>query len=231
MSNLHSELPNDQLHVAKGQSEAANGQFMWRDEKGGQRWDYSVILPQALSIVSSYSAPPTENYNDIYLLDGTANHADWDGIATDSWARYDGTIWYGIQPSEGYWCYNKSTNEYNIYDGTSWSSYTTGGVYKKYVALLDQASTNPPSIFSELENNTGQVPSRAYHGVGVYSLIFSSLFTDNTKVSVKIPNGIMGTVSAYMSGSSTITIETRDFTGAASNGVLTRTPITIEIYR
>lgn len=231
MSNLHPDLPNDQLHVAKGFSTASNGQKLWRGEKGEQVFDNSVIYPQALSLVSSYSAPPTENYLDIYLLDGTANHADWDGIGLDSWARYDGTIWYGITPNEGDLCYNKSENEYDIYNGTSWQSWSQGSVINKYIALLTQTSTNAPTVHATLVNTTGETPIIAYDGVGIYSIGFTSVFTSDTKVRITISCSYNGTVSAVLSGSNTITIQTANLAGAAANGILLRSAIIIEEYR
>lgn len=121
MSNLHPNLSDDQLHVAKGFASAFSGQRLWRNEKGNQTFDNSVIFPQALSIANSYSAPPTENYNDIYILNGTSNHANWDGVSVDNWVRYDGTTWYGITPNEGDRCYVNDVHEEYMYDGTTWN--------------------------------------------------------------------------------------------------------------
>lgn len=71
MSNIHSILDNDQIHVAKNFSIANNGDAMWRDERALQSWDKRNILPSALELVASNAAPPTEVDGDIYLIDST----------------------------------------------------------------------------------------------------------------------------------------------------------------
>ncbi len=68
MSNLHSEMPDDQIHVAKGHAGATNGFSMWKDERGLQSWDSRNTLPAVLNLVPSNVAPPTEVDGAIYLI-------------------------------------------------------------------------------------------------------------------------------------------------------------------
>jgi hypothetical protein len=188
MSNLHPDLDDDQLHVAKGFASASDGDGLWRDEKGGQNWDNRVIYPQALAIASSYDAPPSENYLDIYLLDGTANHADWDDIPADSWARYDGTTWYGISPEEGNMCYNKETHEVKIYDGTSWDNNYTSSNPILYNSTDDNATTaviTEEALGSYIFN--GQLMDVGDR-VHIRALFICASNVNSKTVRVKIPN-------------------------------------------
>lgn len=67
-SNIHAELDDNNLHVAKGFVNAVNGYSPFRNEKGEQGWQPRMILPNALELVASNATPPTEVDGDVYLI-------------------------------------------------------------------------------------------------------------------------------------------------------------------
>lgn len=192
MSNLHSELEDSQLHVAKGFASASNGQRPWRNEKSQQSFDNSPILPQALSLVSSYSPPPTEVMNDIYLLSGTATHSNWDNSGTNSWTRYDGTTWNGITPNEGDTCYNKNTQSDYIFNSI-WREKNT--LNSEWNDVTFNSGDYVPNGGGSWTVDSGDVVVNRYKLIGK-TLYFNLSLTGTTIVGppaisllVKMPNG------------------------------------------
>ena len=59
MSNWHSEIEDDQIHVAKGFITSLKGTSIWHNERGLQGWDAKGIFPPALALAESGSAPST----------------------------------------------------------------------------------------------------------------------------------------------------------------------------
>lgn len=83
-SNDHKKMADSQIHVAKGFSPAINGYSMWKSELGEQAWDNRNVLPTALALAVSSSAPPTEVNGDIYLLNNARPSLNVNTIAWQS---------------------------------------------------------------------------------------------------------------------------------------------------
>lgn len=71
MSNAHKELPEDQLHAAKGFAASAKGGTVLKNQAGEQVFTPSMILPNAIAVADCTQAPPTEVAGDVYLLDNS----------------------------------------------------------------------------------------------------------------------------------------------------------------
>lgn len=120
---LHSELDEANLHNSKGFTLASNGNSMWRNERGVQSWDERNILPPALALAIASSAPPSENDGDVYILNNTTPHSDWDGCLQNSWVRFSTTdgLWQEVVPTEGVLCYDKVWQTLRVFNGTNWT--------------------------------------------------------------------------------------------------------------
>lgn len=84
MSNAHANLPDDQLHVAKGFSDSSKGGTVFKNQAGEQVFTPLMILPNAIDHVNSLAAPPTEVDGDVYLLDTTGGTLEIASIAWQS---------------------------------------------------------------------------------------------------------------------------------------------------
>lgn len=83
-SNLHDQLDNDQIHVAKGFAASPKGGMPWRDEMDEQTFSSRLMLPPILARAASNVAAPTENDGDIYMLRGTRGPLTISSIAWQS---------------------------------------------------------------------------------------------------------------------------------------------------
>jgi len=102
-----------------------------KDEKGVVALEQRITLPRALSFVDNTAVPPTEVNGDIYLLDDTgATNAAWDGAATNSWVRFDGTagLWKEITAVSGFLCTLNDTGDVRHFDPTTsvWEIFGAG---------------------------------------------------------------------------------------------------------
>jgi len=104
MSNLHADIPDAEIHVAKGHRGALVGSDMWKDEKGGQSWQKAKMLPACLGIADSNDAPPTTADGDIYLIDNSRGYLDIDTIKWQS----GNTIRYAFNGAPDLSAYNPS---------------------------------------------------------------------------------------------------------------------------
>lgn len=84
MLNEHKNIDEANLHESKGFSVSLNNGSMVRGERGLSVWDQRMILPAALSLVSSMSAPPTENNGDIYIINAVNGNLDVNTILWQS---------------------------------------------------------------------------------------------------------------------------------------------------
>jgi len=69
-----------------------------------------------IDLVDNTLAPPTEVLNDRYILDftGTSNAA-WDGALAGDIVEFDGALWVGVTPVEGYVSYVDDQNKDALY--------------------------------------------------------------------------------------------------------------------
>lgn len=79
-------------------------------------------LKSVIDIANPTLVPPSENLGDRYILNNTAGvvHANWDGNLKNNIVEFDGTVWQGIVPEEGYVVYVDDQDKDAIFldDGT-----------------------------------------------------------------------------------------------------------------
>ncbi len=164
MSNLHSLLPDDQIHHAKGFQASVAGKSLWKNEQNAQEFDKVNSFPPCLKVVDSSIAPPTENDNDIYIIDNARGSLDVDSI---SWQSAN-TIRYtfnGIPDLSTYLAgdfikVDSATNEINngsfeltaINDGANWVEVSNT---LRNSNTDDEASDSPAVATSTLSNWDG----------------------------------------------------------------------------
>lgn len=154
--NLHFNLEEDQKHTPQGFSTASNNSVPTRDEQGALIWDERMTIPAALDFADASLAPPTENDGDIYVLvDSSAVEAGWDGASENDWVRYDAdsSAWFGITPTDGTQCFDKTASEYKVFNGGAWSSLGGGDNFANADLTLTGNRTHDLSGFiAKLDN-------------------------------------------------------------------------------
>jgi hypothetical protein len=104
--------------------------------------------------------------------------------------------------------------------------------YDRFYMNISQASTNAPTIGSQLQNDFGSSPIASYVGVGQYNYTFpAGTFPTIAKVWKKgdcMRNG--QTVQIDILSDTVMRINTYDATGAAANDILANTTIAIRRY-
>jgi hypothetical protein len=125
IKNLHSQLPEDQLHEAKGHSTASNNTYLKKNHDGSSEWLSESWLQPVLGVVSGSSAPATEVSGDRYILTGSSFHADWDTPAQYDVVEFNGTSWISITAVDGMRVVDKSDDSV-YYFNTSWNQVATG---------------------------------------------------------------------------------------------------------
>ena len=101
VKNLHKDLPDDQIHEAKGHSTASNNTYLKKNHEGSSEWLSEYWLEPVLGVVSGASAPPTESTGNRYILTGASFHANWDSPAQHEIVEFNGTSWVGIAAVDG----------------------------------------------------------------------------------------------------------------------------------
>jgi len=101
--------------------------------------------------------------------------------------------------------------------------------YKKYVALITQSGTNAPTA-EVLENTLGFTPTFSYDGVGSYIIESpNSNFTVSKTVTMMTASGASSMEIASIDADE-IFIISRDHSGTATNGLMSKMPIEIIVY-
>ena len=101
VKNLHKDLPEDQLHEAKGHSTASNNTYLKKNHEGASEWLSEYWLQPVKDVVTGASAPPTESTGDRYLLTGSSFNAGWDSPSQHEIVEFNGTSWIGQAAVEG----------------------------------------------------------------------------------------------------------------------------------
>lgn len=101
IKNLHSQLPEDQLHEAKGFTTASNNTYLKKNQDGSSEWLAEYWLEPVLGVVTGASAPPTESTGHRYILTGSSFDSGWDSPAQHEIVEFDGTSWVGIAAVDG----------------------------------------------------------------------------------------------------------------------------------
>ena len=116
------------IHNPKWFSDANNGDYAFKNEKGELESTDELLLPSALNFVDGSVAPPTTNSGDIYILSsGGSVNAGWGSVALQDWVRYDGSAWNSITPQKSSLCYDKTADSLMVYDGAAWAALGGGG--------------------------------------------------------------------------------------------------------
>tara|TARA_R100001440_G_scaffold23689_1_gene38584 strand:+ start:15524 stop:16645 length:1122 start_codon:yes stop_codon:yes gene_type:complete len=129
MAILHKNITNAaDIHNPKWFSNANNGDYAFKNEKGELESIDELLLPAALNFVDASVAPPTSNTGDIYILSsGLSVNAGWGSVSLQDWVRYDGAAWNSITPQKSSLCYDKTADSLNAFDGAAWAAIGGGG--------------------------------------------------------------------------------------------------------
>jgi hypothetical protein len=100
--------------------------------------------------------------------------------------------------------------------------------FKKLLQLVTQSSTDAPTAVT-LENDFTGTLTWGYTSAGVYTLTASEpIFTAN-KTSVNV-SAINGLVAAVVTSTTVLTFTIVNHANAATNALLTATPIEVKVY-
>lgn len=96
------------------------GEDGWKAEQDLGILKLSVLAQAgAASKVSATPGAPTEG--DVHIFDGT-HPTNANDIAI-----YDDSTWKYVTPNEGWLVYNRAENYFELFDGSAWAEFTTGG--------------------------------------------------------------------------------------------------------
>lgn len=156
-SNVHATLDNEEIHVPRDFSLAANDTLLTKNALGGLRWQDTYWQAPVIGVVDAMTPPPIAVDGDRYILtigstaicssiDTTAIsstavdtsacvHPGWDGAELNAIVEYfaldaDGNAieqWQAIDPKAGYRVHNLADDQQYYYDGTAWLTDTTIG--------------------------------------------------------------------------------------------------------
>ena len=129
MAILHKNITaTADIHNPKWFTDANNGDYAFKNEKGELESIDELLLPAALNFVDGSVAPPTTSTGDIYILSsGGSVNAGWGSVALQDWVRYDGTAWNSITPQKSSLCYDKTADSLMSFNGTAWAAIGGGG--------------------------------------------------------------------------------------------------------
>ena len=131
IKNLHSQLPEDQLHEAKGFTTASNNTYLKKNQDGSSEWLAEYWLEPVLGVVTGASAPPTESTGHRYILTGSSFNAGWDSPAQHEIVEFDGTSWVGIAAVDGMRVVDLSDDSV-YYFNTAWNQVTDANTNTTY---------------------------------------------------------------------------------------------------
>ena len=103
----------------------------------------------------------------------------------------------------------------------------SGASYKKYVALLTQAGSNPPTAVI-LENTLGGVPAWSYSSNGTYTATLAGVFTSN-KTTLTISSNDGEVPAAKRTSADVITVATY-LSGVGTDDLLNGNTFEIIVY-
>ena len=129
MAILHKNITTSaDIHNPKWFTDANNGDYAFKNEKGELESTDELLLPAALNFVDGSVAPPTTSTGAIYILSsGGSVNAGWGSVSLQDWVRYDGAAWNSITPQKSSLCYDKAADGLMFYDGSAWATLGGGG--------------------------------------------------------------------------------------------------------
>ena len=140
IKNLHKDLPEDQLHEAKGFTTASNNTYLKKNQDGSSEWLAEYWLEPVLGVVTGASAPPTESAGHRYILTGSSFNAGWDSPAQHEIVEFDGTSWVGIAAVDGMRVVDLSDDSV-YYFNTAWNQVTDANTNTTYtISAVDSGS-------------------------------------------------------------------------------------------
>lgn len=150
IKNLHKDLPEDQLHEAKGFTTASNNTYLKKNQDGSSEWLAEYWLEPVLGVVTGASAPPTESTGHRYILTGSSFDAGWDSPAQHEIVEFDGTSWVGIAAVDGMRVVDLSDDSV-YYFNTAWNQEATST--DTNLATTDLQLTDSVRIYDVNSNN------------------------------------------------------------------------------
>ena len=140
IKNLHKDLPEDQLHEAKGFTTASNNTYLKKNHDGSSEWLGEYWLEPVLGVVTGSSAPPTSSTGDRYILTGSSFHEGWYSPAQHEIVEYNGSSWVGITAVDGMRVVDKSDDSV-YYFNTAWNQVTDANTNTTYtISAVDSGS-------------------------------------------------------------------------------------------
>ena len=78
---------------------------------------------------------------------------EWDGVSKNMHVRFDGTSWISVTPSAGYTCYDITSGNILIFDGTDWSTTIATGS----VGIANVVEDTTPQLGGTLDANGNDI--------------------------------------------------------------------------
>tara|TARA_R110000824_G_scaffold193230_3_gene375641 strand:- start:2166 stop:3986 length:1821 start_codon:yes stop_codon:yes gene_type:complete len=121
IKNLHKDLPEDQLHEAKGFTTASNNTYLKKNHDGESEWLAEYWIQPVRGVVTGTSAPLTETTGHRYIITAASGyHADWDSPAQYDVVEFNGTSWISISAVDGMRVYSRGDDADYYFDTTGW---------------------------------------------------------------------------------------------------------------
>lgn len=133
-TNLHRDLPEDQLHEPKGFTTAGYDSFVTKSIHGENVWQSMLFQQPVIGFLSLGSSVSPSN-GDRYIAIGVGSTGEYAGAVADDIIGYltldsNGNAynqWDKIPPAEGMLTYITSLEAYYYYNGSAWLPLGTGG--------------------------------------------------------------------------------------------------------
>jgi hypothetical protein len=91
---------------------------------------------------------------------------EWDGVSKNMHVRFDGTSWISVTPSAGYTCYDITSGNILIFNGTDWSTNITTSASG---GLNNVVEDTTPQLGGDLDVQTNEIVSTGSNNIGLHS--------------------------------------------------------------
>ena len=140
IKNLHSELPEANLHEAKGFTTASNNTYLKKNHEGSSEWLSEYWLQPVNGVVTGSSAPPSESSGNRFILTGSSFHSDWDSPSQHEIVEFNGTSWVGQAAVDGMRVVTLDGDSV-YYFNTAWNQVTDANTDTTYaISAVDSGS-------------------------------------------------------------------------------------------
>ena len=91
---------------------------------------------------------------------------EWDGVSKNMHVRFDGTSWISVTPSAGYTCYDITSGNILIFNGTDWTTTITTSASG---GLNNVVEDTTPQLGGALDVQTFEITSTGSNNIGLHS--------------------------------------------------------------